>query len=234
MSELKQPPPRSLGQRLRAWFTAGRGADNPSPGPPSPTTSSDRPSIPHWNIPDYQTPADRRPSEAAPPNSDPGLSHSNSFPANDTSSVYGEGKTDGLEGVNTEDPPVLPQLSFRKKKTETTFSDPFDDPSRPALWEPGNRFNGFLKRFVHVEENNNWDRELEQAKKKKDLPLPLDPGKLAVIESDPDAGYGYEEVVWLANQRSVTGSVYADIAYHLRRKDRTKFRIEYNVSGEYL
>ena len=115
MSELKQPPPRSLGQRLRAWFTAGRGADNPSTGPPSPTTSSDRPSIPHWNIPDYQTPADRRPSEAVPPNSNTGLSHSNPFPANDTSSVYGEGKTDGLEGVNAEDPPVLPQLSSGKK-----------------------------------------------------------------------------------------------------------------------
>ena len=115
MSELKQPPPRSLGQRLRAWFTAGRGADNPSPGPPSPTTSSDRPSIPHWNIPDYQTPADRRPSEAVPPNSNTGLSHSNPFPANDTSSIYDEGKTDGLEGSNIEDPPVLPQLSFGKK-----------------------------------------------------------------------------------------------------------------------
>ena len=47
------------------------------------------------------------------------LSHSNSFPAsfpaNDTPSVNGEGKTDGLEGVNAEDPPVLPQLSSGKK-----------------------------------------------------------------------------------------------------------------------
>ena len=196
--EPEQPPSRSLGERLRGWFAAGRGADDPSPGPPS-----ERPSIPHWNMPDYQTPTNRRPSEAVPPNSNPGPSHSNSFPANDTSSVYGEGKTDSLEGTNIEDPLILPQLSFGKKNTEKTWcADPFDDPFRPTLWEPGNRFNGFLKRFFHMEEKNDYDRELEQVKP--DSPRPLDPAKLAVIKSDPDGMYGYEEVYWLANQTSMT------------------------------
>ena len=72
-----------------------------------------------------------------------------------------------------------------------------------------------------MEENNDYSRELEQVKE--DPLRPLDLGKLVVIESDPDAMYGYQEVYWLANQRFVTGSVYADIAHYLRRKDSLNF-----------
>ena len=103
---------------------------------------------------------------------------------------------------------------------------------RPPLWDPDNRFHGYLERFFHTKENNNYDRELEQLKE--DLPRPLDPEKLAIVESDPDGIYGYEEAYWLALQKPETGSVYGDIAYHLRRKDRTRFRLEFNVSGEQL
>ena len=45
-----------------------------------------------------------------------------------------------------------------------------------------------------MEENNDYSRELEQVKE--DPLRPLDIGKLAVIENDPDAMYGYQEVYW--------------------------------------
>lgn len=236
--------PRSSSERRpsphRVRFSIQQDDEHEEPSTTPPDTTPTRSSIPNWNIPNYQARTDRRVSEAVPPN---GNLNSSNPPTttndddlepidekSDNSKVSTEGDFVKLPGMQTTKP-----LTVRKRKSPWGAWDDTEDLSRAIPGESGGPLSGLLNYFGA--DQYNFDREMQEAREDEENAEPLGRERLesflnedaqVLAPEDPTLDDDDDD----DDDDDVKMNVRREIKYHTRRKDRTRFRIEYNVSCE--
>lgn len=250
MSDNWEPPSpgssdEGRGSLSRVRFSQG-GQNAESPSVPS-SNSRRRISLPSWNIPDYQAPTDRRTSEAVPPNANNDTATGDLQPANDNPPIIQDKKSEKPQSSVDDVVPTLPELTFTppvdapqdtsKQENERQSMYGEEDLSAPIPGESGGLFSALFQRFGV--DQYDFDRELEETHEddqdgllgRERLDSFLNENAQVLDPDDPTLAHDDQ---WMFDRRDDTEmNIQRDIAYHTRRKDRTKFRIEYNVCCEF-